>query len=243
MPRARIESVDFLTIDECGTVERVVRRLEPLWEPRRKSGSEGTITHPFYTLGVASYIDAVTHDKDTNYFGRARELNSVLRAELSFLYDKLTATLSGCLGGPVSFASGLALPGFHIFPTERGVHYPEVELHLDLQYKYIPWERPEEIDFRNPVSFTVPISLPDEGGGLNVCDLTAASIMLLGDEERGSALDHKIRYIPYEMGRMMIQRGLLLHGVAKRRNINSQTDRITFQGHAVLRRDTWQLYW
>lgn len=243
MPKARIERVDFLTVEECKSVESTVCRLKRLWEPRRKTEADGFIRHPFYTLGVASYIDAVTHDKAANYFSKARELNSILRAELPDLYDKLIASLSEYLGQPVSFAPKLALPGFHIFPTEPGVQYPEVELHLDLQYKYIPWERPEEIDFRNPVSFTVPISLPEEGGGLNVCDLPAAGIMLLGDEERESVLNSKVRYIPYALGRMVVQRGLLLHGVAKRHNVSSQTDRITFQGHAVLRGDTWQLYW
>ncbi|MFP3943097.1 MAG: hypothetical protein ACLFWF_04350 [Alphaproteobacteria bacterium] len=243
MPNARIELLDFLDTEECRAVEQTVLRLRDLWELREKPGSDGVVRQSYYTLGVPSYLDAVTHDKEAGYYSKARELNPTLGSEFKGLYDKLKTFLSACLGKPVTFAPGLALPGFHIYPAEPGVQYSAFELHLDLQYKYLHWERPEEIDFANPVSFTVPVTLPDEGGGLNVCELSSPRFMLLNRDRLQSALAEKTRYVPYVRGRMALQWGMLLHGVAKWRNVGSRSPRITLQGHALRRRDSWQVYW
>ena len=38
---------------------------------------------------------------------------------------------------------------------------------LDRQFEDIPWQHPGELDFDQPVSFTLPLRLPAAGGGLN----------------------------------------------------------------------------
>ena len=243
--RAKIESIKFLTADQCRIAQSAIYHLKDLWQPHDHNTARATnaIPHPFYTLGVPSYLGAANHEKETNYYNKAKTLNPMMMKEFRWLYEDISAALSNVLGKNVCFTQKLALPGFHIFPTRRGVQYPCVGMHLDLQYKLHNWDSSNEIDFKNPISFTVPISLSENGGGLNVCDRPVGQMMFMNDKERQLVFDQETRYIPYHLGELIIHQGLWFHEVAERRNEQSETDRITLQGHGLFGANSWTLYW
>lgn len=223
-----------LAEEECLEISSRVYELKKIWHTRAN----------FYTLGAASYLDAASQDNgNLSYYGKAKLFNPILREQFAWLYDRLSHTLAKELGQPVCYRSTLALPGFHIFPVPKNSYRGGGGMHLDLQYKSLNWEPSAEIDFDNPISFTLPIALPEFGGGLNISDLRPSDLNGLSFEERTQVLDKSKKHYPYKLGYMTIHRGLFYHGIAAKQNNSGETDRITLQGHGLLCQDTWHLYW
>lgn len=104
------------------------------------------------------------------------------------------------------------------------------------------WEPSVKVDFQNPISFTLAIALPEFGGGMNIVDLSPERVAKLSPKERKKVLSNK-RFYPYRVGYITIHKKLFYHEIALMRNEQFDNDRITLQGHGLLERDTWQIYW
>jgi hypothetical protein len=129
-----------------------------------RGGSRGSAEYPYYTVGAASYIDAVSRTPPPRYSEILVETNPVLREHFHWLYARLMYKLSVHLQAVVQTADELALPGFHVW---QGLSVPtsSLSIHFDLQYMSIPWPDVSRSDCSRPLSFTLPIALPQGGGG------------------------------------------------------------------------------
>ena len=158
----QMEEQTLLTAEECREVRTAVYDLEAHWTRRHPQV-------PFFTLGVASYLDA-RRDAAAGYHAAARRLNPLLGERFGWLHGRLADRLSRVLAAPVVYRASCALPGFHIFEWCLAFEQPVGSVHQDLQYQYLDWRPAEQQDFRNPISFTLAIALPRTGGGLRVWD-------------------------------------------------------------------------
>ena len=150
----------------------------------------------------------------------------MLREPFQWLYDQISDLLAQTLEGSVGYPEKLALPGFHVFLSARVFEHSVAPVHRDLQYKLLDWDCPNgELDSSEVLSFTVAIALPEAGGGLNVWD------------------DETVVYIPYRKGCLLLQYGNALHQIAPTARVQPGDERITLQGHGLLRRGIWNLYW
>src|SRR5215510_2638283 len=103
---AEVSQHEVLRLQECEAVRDQVFALKEYWTSRSQGGS-------FFTLGVASYIDAV--ERHDAYVQEAREINPILWANFDWLCERVRKELEALLGQPVSYGEDCALPGFHIF--------------------------------------------------------------------------------------------------------------------------------
>ncbi len=213
-----IRTADVLTKEECLDLRSSVHRLRPRWIQRYR-------WVPFYTLGAASYLDAAQRGTAT-YYGLAAEYNPLLRDSFPWLYDRLAAVLRSELRAPVTYAEKLALPGFHVFLDAKLFEYAVARIHRDLQYKLLHWSGEEGDGPDATLSFTLAVALPESGGGLNVWET-----------------ESKMTHIAYCAGSLVLHFGDVLHQIAPTPRVQPGDERITIQGHGVLRRGAWQLYW
>ena len=170
----RISNV--LTDLDCHDITDKVKKIHPVWLNRSTCKPKV----PFYTLGATTYLEGC--DDIKKYHKHKSLLNPILRKNFTYLYDIVCDRLSIELDAPVVTDDMLGHPGFHIFgmkPGETGnpamlkaLEQPLASIHLDIQYKeHGPyWKTFEEVDFENPLSFTLAIKLPKTGGGLYIWD-------------------------------------------------------------------------
>jgi hypothetical protein len=247
MEYASVSTTEFLDDAQCQLALATVYELKAFWQSHEAAG--GTLpagvpwNHPFFTLGTPCYIGAKTHNKEDGYFAPAQEKNPVMKKAFSWFYDALREKIELVLGEPATFAEDAAVPGFHIFPTRPGVDYPGSGMHQDIQYKMLPWRSPQAVDFKNPISFTVPLELPEQGGGLNIYNGPLADILLAPEDTRAAIFESARAYVPYRCGTMVLQEGHCFHEVAGRRNDRTAVNRVTLQGHGLKRGNVWELYW
>ena len=167
---------NLLTLSEINQATEQVYSLNPIWLNR----STCKPRVPFWTLGAVTYLEGC--DDMKKYHKHKEAVNPLLRRKFTWLYDILCGTLENELGDPCVIDDMLGHPGFHIFGTKPGVtatpwqlemmQEPLASVHLDIQYKeHGPyWKTYEEVDFANPLSFTMAIKLPKTGGGLFIWD-------------------------------------------------------------------------
>ena len=168
--------------------------LRNLWESRSED-------FPFYTLGKSAYLDGNTED----YYSGADRLNKILMETFRPLYKFVAGSLAEELGERVYFKLKLALPGFHIFPSDEKLLSITGNWHFDKPHKTLCLG---EVDAS---AFTVPVMLPSSGGGME-------------SEEK---------YHPYSVGEMVMHSGEELHRIAKYNKYREGEYRITLQGHIV----------
>lgn len=224
----------FLIADDCQRIRKNVYALKDFWVNR----SSGIL--PFFTLGAASYLDA----KDmVQYTSAIEKYNPLLQHYFSWLYAMLSKQLSAILDIPVDYAEGLSLPGFHIFLANQAFKSPVASIHFDLQYLSVklPYAN---IDFDHPISFTCAISLPKSGAGLNYWAITYAEAKGLSKDELDQLKDSKeALYIEYEIGKLVLHKGLILHQIAPSKEVKMGDERITLQGHGLICDGILRLYW
>ncbi|MFZ0269321.1 hypothetical protein [Caulobacter sp.] len=201
----------------------------------------------FHTLGAASYLDfCCSDDPQRDYLDRAPRENQVLWRAFGDLYETLRAALEARLGEPVRFTEDFALPGFHIFSGEAIASAAKAPVHFDGQYQYLPWGRP--LDLVPPLSFTMPVALPEIGGGLDVWNLTPNDVRRANDLGMDTDVDrikdrkHKT-FHPYTPGVVALHSGLLLHRIGDVGPLGPGDHRITLQGHGVRLDGAWLLHW
>jgi len=221
---------DLLTEDECAVIAKRVMDLRPHWT-RRSVG--------FYSLGAASYIDAV--GRTDGYIGAARRINAILLQNFSGLYRDLAGFLEELLEEPVRLDTSRASPGFHVFEysgADRGHDDEAPRAHFDLQWKSAyPDKAPT-----GTLSFTLSIEAPSGGASMAVWNLRYQDA-LLGVTCRDHAAHHKPQHVDYAPGGLVIHDGLILHAIGAAGMRNPLGRRITLQGHGIRLDRNWLLYW
>lgn len=231
-----LEDLQVLSSEECKKVHKSLYSLRSFWIERGMGYGA-----PFYTLGAASYLDAVKDQE--SYYTLAQRGNIVLESYFKWLHSRLKEKLEEALGAPVLYHPGFALPGFHIFLASKVFEKPVASLHLDLQYTLLDWGK-DSIDTQSPISFTLSIRLPSGGGGLFVWDVYKADMEGLSNEEVHERLQHCERnYHSYTEGQLVLHSGHMYHQIAPMRDSKPGDERITLQGHGIRCGDTYHVYW
>lgn len=231
-----LKEINFLTESESWEIGQKILQLKSQWISRM----EGIV--PAFTLGAASYIDA-TNKADDQYHKLAKIHNPFLSSHFSDLYECLKIVLEREIGIQTEYEKDLALPGFHIFLSHKAFEFPVASSHYDLQFKKINWSY-KEIDFDHPISYTVPIMLPSQGGGLNYWDFQYQETKIL-DKEKFEKLQasSKCHFFPYHVGKLILHNGLIWHQIAPGKNLGPNDARITLQGHGLICDGILRLYW
>jgi hypothetical protein len=223
---------EVFRLQDCKVVRDQVLNLRQYWKTRSEVGS-------FFTLGAASYLDAV--ERRDVYLEEAHKFNSMLRSNFDWLYERIRKGFEGVLGQPVSYDSECALPGFHIFVHEgadQSNDRPSSRAHFDMQWIHaMPGRRPEET-----LSFTLPIEEPMGGSSLEIWPIHADAIQP-GLDIRKYAANRPSQTLRYERGRMVVHDGLLLHAIGCASIATPKGYRITFQGHGAKVSGSWKFYW
>jgi hypothetical protein len=236
------EAIPVLSSAECERVRQAVHALRSNWIVR------GSADYPFYTVGAASYIDAVPQTPPPRYQEILVETNPVLREHFDWLYARLMNKLSVHLQAAVRTANELALPGFHVW---QGLDVPTspTSVHFDLQYTSIPWPDLGRSDLSRPLSFTLPIALPRGGGGLNSWEISYEEQVAHFQATRESTPAEempKLRtrtFHPYTPGVLALHSGHTLHQIAAVDQAYPDDERITLQGHGLYCDGAWTIYW
>ena len=183
--------------------------MRDLWINRSKD-------YPFYTLGRAAYLDGKTdaYSKDSYW------QNDMLLGEFGELYEKVIDVLQQELEEPVELAHDLALPGFHIFPSDPKFLTIGGKWHKDIPHTTL------ELEEEDPYAFTVAIKLPKSGGGMDWIDDEAV-----------------IEHIPYQEKELVLHSGKEYHRIASMKDYVPEEYRITLQGHLIRRDKTMEVFW
>lgn len=230
-----LNKIDLLGPLECANIVRKIWYLREFWTHRH-------VDLPFFTLGSASYLDAVV-DKQ-KYYTQAKISNQMLSQHFADLYIKLYACLATALKAPVAHFEKAALPGFHIFLAHKAFQAPMGSVHTDLQYRSIDWPVSEPLDDYPLISFTLALALPQGGGGLNLWDVHLRDLTELSEAECLKLFEtSEPSYCEYQVGTLVIHSGHQVHQIASGKNMVPSDRRITLQGHALFYEGTWHLYW
>ncbi|PAX52575.1 ATP-grasp domain-containing protein [Brunnivagina elsteri] len=232
-------SEQILTPQQCDDIYSTIHSLKNLWIKRGESPKY------FSTLGTASYLDFL---KLANFAGdyeaRFKEYNPILQEKFGWLYELIREYLERTLLNPVVYKEDAAMPGFHIWQDDNLITKPNATTHFDLQYRNLKWDK-EKIDAVNTISFTLPIKLPQSGGGLNVWDfhyLDAYKQAIAGDVEISKRFRNQT-FHPYTVGEIVVHSGHTLHQIAPTTFIYPGDERITLQCHGLYCDGQWLLYW
>ncbi len=195
---------------------------------------------PFFTLGAASYLDA--RSGEGAYLARAEATNVLLAHRFADLYQRVRAALASRLDAAMLDLPHAGLPGFHIFGSHPAFRHPTASVHFDLQYELVSWPEPL---FRDQVlSFTLPLAIPNGGGGLRYWDLTPDSLAKLSPAEQKALIgDSPMHYLPYKVGTLVLHSGHLLHQIAPAPELTTDDRRVTLQGHLGRTSQGYYWYW
>lgn len=223
---------EVLRLWECEAVRDQVLALKHHWKSRSERGH-------FFTLGAASYLDAV--NRRDAYLKEAREINPVLRENFGWLCERIRKGFEDLLGQPVAYDDECALPGFHIFifdGVDQTNDQPSSRAHFDMQWMHaIPKCRPERT-----LSFTLSIEEPSGGCSLAIWPIHFDTIQPGFDALRYAA-SRLSQTLQYRRGHMVVHDGLLLHAIGRGSIAAPKGNRITFQGHGARMSESWKLYW
>lgn len=232
-----ISELHILTEAECKEIRSIVYDLKILWVYR---GPE----IPFYTLATASYLDAAFNNNFAYYCEMSQFYNPLLMKHLEWLYARVQQELEKHLDAPVVMHERYARPGFHIFLDHDLLRQPVASIHCDLQHLLLDWGPVDQVDLEKPLSFTLSISLPKSGAGLNVWDIHQNELLGLTPTQKQTLLHSRnCQRISYQAGGMLIHSGLSVHQIASIKDAIAGDERITLQGHAIFARGAWQIYW
>jgi hypothetical protein len=250
--------IDVLTDDEVSKSINIIENLFDYWVKRESPESD------VYTLGATLYQD-LRHPAGLIYYvHNARKTNPVLLKNFSWLYEIVLNKLTIEFGEKFELSDGIGFPGFQIFGHAPGklnsdftvqvMQTPIAGIHFDAQYmdliKYWKANFQDDYDLKNPMSFTLALELPKNGG--------AMSTWGVDDYERNSEYErylknlnyskHEYGYlgppnvVPYTPGKMFYFVGDMLHQIAPAYKMDYDDRRITLQGHAIKCKGVWRTY-
>ena len=224
--------VDVLSEPECAEVRAAVHGLTRHLA-RDRIGFASYKLKPFDKYRIAGIGRLLYH-------WNARRLNPVLRARLGWMYDRIERRLAEALAAPTCYPADLALPGFHVFSRP----ILEKSIHFDEQHRQLDWGKSGHVDLDHPLSFTLAIALPAAGAGLNLWDVDRNECRGLSAAEREELRRSRRKIVvPYRVGKMVCHSGYRLHQIADAADFAPGDERITLQGHGIMRDGVWQLYW
>ena len=259
----------YLKVLDKDAIDNTIERVDLLkewWIPRGVYCGEGGFTaseeNPvdFYTLGVATYIDGITDIQ--YYYDYIKSQNPVFKDYFSWLYDLVIYNLWGEIG-ECQVADFLAYPGFHIFGTKPNeppkmatktyMEQPSATIHVDLQHEQhdFLWNHFKDVDLENTLSFTLPIQVPTNGGGLNTWEEESMKQYEIDNKytKHMKELDYskwgdydEPTVVPYNAGEMFWFIGKLVHQIAPAYNADFNDRRISLQGHGVKCDGKWIIY-
>jgi len=173
---------------------------------------------PFYTLGRNAYLDGKTQA----YYDESRSLNKKLITNFGALYREVQDTMELIVGEPVGLGHDFALPSFHIFQSDPFFLDCPQNWHTDHPRNTLGIEQEDD---QKEWSFTVPIVLPESGGGL--------------DYKKNNRLKH----LDYEVKDIIIHKGDFPHAISNLKEFKENEYRITLQGHLMRRNGRLVMYW
>jgi len=223
---------DILDAEDCAEICARVLALRNRWTER----SPGR----FYTLGAAAYLDAA--DGRDAYLAAARETNPILQENFDAVLELVREFFEEFLGDAAFYDAHLALPGFHLFTSQRAVLGGEdiaARAHFDMQWTEAT---PEHVP-QATLSFTLPIEQPSSGACLAVWPFRYADAVRLGSAACAYAAQHPWQRVAYEPGRIVVHDGHVLHAIGPKANADPNEYRITLQGHGIRVPAGWMLYW
>jgi len=224
---------DILDAEDCAEICARVLALRNRWTER----SPGR----FYTLGAAAYLDAA--DGRDAYLAAARETNPILQENFDAVLELVREFFEEFLGDPAFYNPHLALPGFHLFTSQRADLGGEEDIaaraHFDMQWtEATPGHVPQAT-----LSFTLPIEQPRSGACLAVWPFRYGDAVRLGYAACDYAARHPWQRVAYEPGRIVVHDGHVLHAIGPKADADPSEYRITLQGHGVRVPAGWMLYW
>lgn len=216
-----IKSLPVLSEKECQLWVSKVLALRPHWTRRDAQ-------LPFYTLGLAAYLDAVKGDPllggQQAYHHKVlrQENNRLLHTHFAPLFERCCEALAQWSGLPAAcVGEQSALPGFHIHLPHPVFSQAVASRHVDLQFKQVfGLAQP---DPGQVLTLTLPVSMPS-GAGLNLWP---------GPEPV---------FHSYHIGQLTLHSGLVPHQAVLHPN-REPVARIMLQCHALLQGGAWVLYW
>ena len=259
----------FINVLDQSGIDDAISRIDLMkdwWIPRGIYCGAGGFTaseeNPvdFYTLGVATYIDGISDIQ--YYYDYIKDQNPVFKDYFGWLYDAVVYSLWDVIG-ECQLADFLAYPGFHIFGTKPNeppkmatkmyMEQPSATIHVDLQHEQhdFLWSHFKEVDLENTLSFTLPIQVPMNGGGLNTWEEESMKQYEIDNEytKHMKELDYskwgdydEPTVVPYTAGEMFYFIGSLVHQIAPAYNADFNDRRLSLQGHGVKCDGVWQLY-
>jgi hypothetical protein len=185
---------------------------------------------PFFTLGLAAYLDCAPVHGTQPYHDLAlrQHSNALLLKHFGALLAQVCATLQSAFRYPVQLAPDAAWPGLHIYLPHPAFALPVAKVHQDLQYRDVfPTLSPRAEDV---FSFTLALSTP-AGSGLQIWH---------GEGDAATDADSATFY-PYHDGELIWHHGLALHQAIL--NCSGEIERVTLQGHALRVEQQLLLYW
>jgi hypothetical protein len=221
--------------DAKSVSERVIAQKH-LWQRRNAVMS---------TLGVSSYVDGFNSKE---YQRLAKESNTsmtrlfgdVEQRILDYFRFRLEAT-----NATVEFRENAALPGFHIFDGSELFSRPVASVHRDFQFWRLEYAHDENIDFKNTLSFTVSLQLPEGGAGLYMFDVPDVGLLqTILPRPLLTAVAQKTKIV-YKTGYIVCHNGQTTHMIAPSPWKGNDSLRITLQGHGIYdwKKMKWYLYW
>jgi hypothetical protein len=220
---------------ECAGIVEELLVLRSHWVQR-------TSRLPFFTFGAAGYADGARDP--SRYLEQAAIYNPLLRERFGWLLDRTRETISRRLGLEADWFPRGALPGFHIYLAHNIFALPVGSIHYDLQHEALDLSDVAGVDLDESLSFTLPISLPSAGGGLNTWERkydpaanNSSHAML--DAVAGIAPTRH----PYQLGEIVMHSGYMLHQPAPAPFASPNERRITLQGHGIRAGERLYLYW
>lgn len=219
MPTQEITAIAMLDLAACSAWSERVLSAQSQWTRRHPSV-------PFFTLGMAAYLDAGRSPAVPVSSYAQRNLrdasNNLLLAQFAPLYERLCTTLGEHFQREAHLTpEQAAVPGFHIHLPHPAFAKEVASIHRDLQFQQV-FPR-ESLAPHQVFTFTLPISLPP-GSGLNLW------------------FDGHKHVYPYRIGELVIHSGLQTHQ-AILCCAGEVPPRVTLQGHGVIREDSVTLYW
>ena len=266
-----IGSIEILDDSQSKRVVESVDELEKIWVRREPTPID------FFTIGACTYQDGVA---DINNYHRHKELvNPLLMSHFDWLYSAVIEKLSKIIGS-IEVVNELGYPGFHVFghkPDQvshpictEAFQKPSASLHFDHQYEEHTdyWDKFDDVDLKETFSFTLPVELPKNGGGLwiwgnqNVNNLDEDSLFKKYMDyfdprydrdfwhnktspslsEYDPIYDDKPVVLPYKIGRAQYHIGPVWHQIMPGYELSATDRRISLQGHGVKCDGIWRFY-
>jgi hypothetical protein len=235
----RLIDIPMLHESECTSIVEQLDELQHRWITRSLA--------TFHTLGRATYLDVRgTEPAEGAFRARLKSDNYLIHSNFKPLLRVLRTTLREVLGGEISLTTEFAIPGFHIFKGIGVVTPGKAPPHFDMQYKMLNWEGVDEAE---PISFTLPVRLPQAGGGLDVWTETPDDIQALFRSRKLTSIHESAdklgpaHFHRYKLGHLTVHLDRIFHRIGSVADIVPTDERITLQGHGRKLNGVWHLYW